>query len=132
MYVVAARSGDWLYQLVEAASLILAGVAIFLTTIKLGSTYNSRLDKFGNSRFLPDALAVVWVIVPALILAIVRVSVMRAEYCAVRCAVFLRVSSLVCVRHAEELVCMCILCSSDRPPVCNAGFPPQSEPQLCD
>jgi len=65
------KSGDWLYQVVEVSSLLLVGAAIYLTSVKLGATYSGKHDKFANGLYLPDKLAVLWVVIPALLLALV-------------------------------------------------------------
>lgn len=65
---VRGRSGDWLYQAVEVSSLILVGVSIYLTVV---SSYNKKLDKFGNNKYIPDEFGIVWLLLPALVLALV-------------------------------------------------------------
>lgn len=66
------RSGDWFYQLSEVVALVLTSGAFLLTWKSHSSTYDRRMDSFGGSRFLPNEFAVLWIIVPALLLALVR------------------------------------------------------------
>merc|ERR1711976_357238 len=56
------RSGDWLYQLLEASSLVLCGVSIFLTVTKFKDTYEKKNDTFGNLH-IPTEFGIVWLVV---------------------------------------------------------------------
>lgn len=63
------RSGDWFYHLVETTSLALVCGAIFLLYFRFRATYDEAKDAFG-SLHIPPQYGVVYIIVPAMILAI--------------------------------------------------------------
>ena len=67
------RSGDWFYQFSEFVALVLTSGALLLT-VKSRSADDKRMDSFGGSKLIPADLAVLWIIVPALLLAIVRLN----------------------------------------------------------
>mmetsp|Transcript_19869 Transcript_19869/g.38954 ORF Transcript_19869/g.38954 Transcript_19869/m.38954 type:complete len:296 (+) Transcript_19869:329-1216(+) len=64
------KSGDWLYQLVEIASLLIVGLLIFVTVVTYKNTYNATEDGFGNFKSIPPQAGPVILIVPCLIMAI--------------------------------------------------------------
>ncbi|KAJ1446369.1 ER lumen protein retaining receptor-domain-containing protein [Pelagophyceae sp. CCMP2097] len=65
------RSGDWLYHVIEAASLCAASVAAFLVQVKYRLTYEDNNDSFGNVPGFPAELGALCIIVPAVLLAAV-------------------------------------------------------------
>eukprot|EP00753_Platysulcus_tardus_P005389 PLAT13249.1.p1 GENE.PLAT13249.1~~PLAT13249.1.p1 ORF type:complete len:293 (-),score=116.69 PLAT13249.1:74-928(-) len=63
------KSGDWYYQTAEVLSLLMVLVNVFLTLRTYAATYKSSIDVFGNY-FVPPAIGVIWLIGPALLLAV--------------------------------------------------------------
>jgi len=55
------RSGDWLYQTVEAISLLLAGTIVFMCRRRFASTYDPTTDTLNH----------LWLIFPALVLSLI-------------------------------------------------------------
>ncbi len=95
-------------------SLVLVIASIYLTAVLLESTYKRKLDKFGNNFFLPDALGALWVLIPALLLALVRS--------------LLDVSASLAVRAFVVLCCVALF----RRCVVAAAVPPQAQQQFLD
>lgn len=66
------RSGDWLYQVVEAGSMILAIATIVLCMSRFRSTYDRSYDIFGTFAGMPTELGALWLFLPCLLVAMVR------------------------------------------------------------
>lgn len=54
------RSGDWLYQLIEALTCCLAGSIVYMVRVRYQSTYDPAIDTLNN----------VWLIIPSALLAL--------------------------------------------------------------
>lgn len=65
------KSGDWLYQTVEAASLLVVCATAFLVAVKFKSTYNPDEDPFGKNMQIPPEFGAVYLAVPCLVLAMI-------------------------------------------------------------
>ena len=67
------RSGDWLYQTIEALALVATVVNMFLLYGPYSRTYSAHLDVFGAypAFKIPSSLGIVWIVVPCLLLAII-------------------------------------------------------------
>jgi hypothetical protein len=66
------RSGDWFYQLIEIVSLAVVVVLIFVVNTKFPGSYNEAVDCFGKMPpQVPNKAGVVWLLVPALALALI-------------------------------------------------------------
>lgn len=66
------RSGDWLYQVVEVASMVLAIATIVLCLFRFRSTYDRSYDIFGTFAGMPTEMGALWIFLPCLLLAMVR------------------------------------------------------------
>lgn len=64
------KTGDWLYHAVEFFSLAAAGLLLFAIFGPLKSTYEDKFDRFGNLPPVPREFGAVYLIAPALLLAI--------------------------------------------------------------
>lgn len=62
------KSGDFIYQSFEIFSLLMALVALYLTTFRYRDNYNSEADNF--AAFMPSNTGVLVIIVPSLVLAL--------------------------------------------------------------
>jgi hypothetical protein len=64
------RSGDWFYQAVEILSLSMVLGLIAAVAVIYKRSYGRGADSFGD-KYLPSEVGVVWLVVPALLLAII-------------------------------------------------------------
>jgi len=64
------RSGDWLYQTIEAIALVMTMINIGLILGPFNSTYSAHLDVFGYYKSVPSAFGIVWIVVPCFLLAL--------------------------------------------------------------
>ncbi|CAM9176733.1 unnamed protein product, partial [Phaeothamnion confervicola] len=65
------RSGDYIYHTAEILSLLLSASAMVLMYTKFQRTYQRDYDNFGAYPPLPHELGTLWLVVPALVLALV-------------------------------------------------------------
>lgn len=63
------RSGDWLYHVIECASLVATCTAIYLCTFTYSRTYEASNDTFGHLPPLPAQAGAALIIVPAFVFA---------------------------------------------------------------
>ena len=64
------KTGDWLYHAVEIVSLFASGLLLFAAFGPLKSTYEDKFDRFGNLPPVPAEYGAMYLIAPALFLAI--------------------------------------------------------------
>ena len=64
------KTGDWMYQTVEFASLALCSGCLYLMYSKYKATYDPNLDAFGAMDPVPSQFGIVWLVAPALLLAL--------------------------------------------------------------
>jgi hypothetical protein len=65
------RTGDWMYQTIEFLSLALCVMSVILMCGKYKDSYRAELDTFGAMDPIPAQLGILWLVVPALLLALV-------------------------------------------------------------
>ena len=65
------RSGDWLYQAIEALAFVTSVVNILLMFGPYYRTYSKHLDVFGYFKGVPNSAGIVWIVVPCLLLALI-------------------------------------------------------------
>ena len=75
------RSGDWFYQVVELTSLLAVLINIYLIMGPLKYTHNSHHDTFGQGHFLPKQYTSLFLIVPAIVLALIVRPHRSGTYC---------------------------------------------------
>ena len=75
------RSGDWFYQTVEGLSLVIVLLNMYLICFPMRYTHDSHHDNFGNNSFLPKQLTSLYLIVPAVILALIVRPHRSGSYC---------------------------------------------------
>lgn len=63
-------SGDWFYQFIEFTSMGIVGAAAFLVAVQFKTTYDPKVDYFGNM-MVPPEFGAVWAAGPALLLALI-------------------------------------------------------------
>ena len=82
MYLrVSNRSGDWFYQTVEGLSFVVVLLNIYLIMLPLKQTHDSHHDTFGQGYFLPKQYTALFLIVPAVILALIVRPHRADSYC---------------------------------------------------
>jgi len=65
------KSGDWLYQTVETASLFVVCATAFTVAVMFKATYAADEDWFGKGMHLPAEFGAVYLAVPCLVLALI-------------------------------------------------------------
>lgn len=75
------RSGDWFYQVVELTSFFAVMINIYLIMGPLKYTHNSHHDTFGQGHFLPKQYTSLYLIVPAIVLALIVRPHRSGTYC---------------------------------------------------
>ena len=78
---VSNRSGDWFYQTVEGLSFVVVLFNIYLIMFPLKYTHDSHHDTFGQGYFLPKQYTALFLIVPAVILALIVRPHRADSYC---------------------------------------------------
>lgn len=69
---VPCRSGDWFYQVVEIMGLLLVLYLIFAISTTFNRSYSDAVDCFGRlPPNVPSKFGVVWILAPALLLALI-------------------------------------------------------------
>ena len=64
------KSGDWIYPAMEFLSLTMCGTALFLIFTKYSDSYKPALDTFGAMDPVPPQFGTVFLVVPALLIAL--------------------------------------------------------------
>lgn len=64
------KSGDWIYPAMEFLSLTMCGTALFLISTKYSDSYKPALDTFGAMDPVPAQFGTVFLVVPALLIAL--------------------------------------------------------------
>tara|TARA_B110000285_G_C15139555_1_gene629795 strand:- start:3660 stop:4358 length:699 start_codon:yes stop_codon:yes gene_type:complete len=70
-YLPIDSSGDLLYRTMELSSFFLCLIILIVGYTIFKETYDSTSDSFGNFLFLPSAIGILWIIIPAFCLALV-------------------------------------------------------------
>lgn len=82
------KTGDWMYHAVEIVSLCAVGTLLFGFFGPLKSTYEDKFDKFGNQPPVPPQYGFVYVLVPALVMAILFHPNLNKEFFSDTCWTF--------------------------------------------
>jgi len=64
------RSGDWLYQTVEVAALLLTLLDIYLVIGPYRATYTRHQDTFGMYKMVPSGAGIIWLVLPCTAMAL--------------------------------------------------------------
>jgi hypothetical protein len=91
------KSGDWLYHLIEIASLVFTASALYGCTVPFKSTYQGDMDKFGEMN-VPPGYGSVYLAVPVMIVALLVHPTLNNDFlsdCAWTYAMYLESLALV-------------------------------------